>query len=150
MTLKMRSRSPKSNHFFPLSYWCICASLVKFQPLVQEIVCTYTFFYQNLSFKVPVWPCKWDQGHQNLITSFPHPNDVAVLVWSNSIYWFMRQSAHKARFLSLYNVVTLKMRSRSPKSNHFFPLCAHKLFSIKIWVSRHQCDLENEIKVTKI
>ena len=39
--------------------------------LVQEIVCTQTFFYQNLSFKVPVWPWKWGQVHQNLITSFP-------------------------------------------------------------------------------
>ena len=26
------------------------------------------------------------EGHQNLITSFPNPNDVSVLVWSNSIY----------------------------------------------------------------
>ena len=90
MTLKMRSRSPKSNHFFPLSWWCICASLVKFQPLVQEILCTQAFFYQNLGFKVPVWPWKCDQGHQNLITLFPHSSDVPVLVWSNSIYWFMR------------------------------------------------------------
>ena len=32
-----------------------------------------------------------------------------------------RQSAHKAHFLSIYNVVTLKIRSRSPKFNHFFP-----------------------------
>ena len=32
-----------------------------------------------------------------------------------------RQSAHKALFLSIYNVVTLKIRLRSPKSNHFFP-----------------------------
>ena len=87
----MRSRSPNRITFSP-SNWCICASLVKFKPLVQEIVCTQAFFYQNLSFKVPVWPWKWDQGHQNLITSFPHHNDVSVLVWSNSIYWFMRQT----------------------------------------------------------
>ena len=33
-----------------------------------------------------------------------------------------RQSAHKAHFLSIYNVVTLKIRSRSTKFNHFFPL----------------------------
>ena len=30
-----------------------------------------------------------------------------------------RLSAHKVHFLSIYNVVTLKIRSRSPKSNHF-------------------------------
>ena len=27
---------------------------------------------------------KKGQGHQNLITSFPHPDYVSVLVWSNS------------------------------------------------------------------
>ena len=32
-----------------------------------------------------------------------------------------RQSAQKAHCLSIYNVVTLKIRSRPPKSNHFFP-----------------------------
>ena len=44
VTLKIRSRSPKSNHFTPLSWWCISVSLVKFQPLLKEIVCTQTFF----------------------------------------------------------------------------------------------------------
>ena len=44
VTLKIRSRSAKSNHFFPASWWCICASLVKCQPLDKEIVCTQTFF----------------------------------------------------------------------------------------------------------
>ena len=33
----------------------------------------------------------------------------------------MRKSAHKTLLLSIYNVLTLKIRSRSPKSNHFFP-----------------------------
>ena len=33
-----------------------------------------------------------------------------------------RQSAHKAHFLIIYNVATLKIRSKPPKSNHFFPL----------------------------
>ena len=30
-----------------------CVHFVKFQPLVQDTVCTQAFFYQNLSFKVP-------------------------------------------------------------------------------------------------
>ena len=77
VTLKIRSRSPKSNHFFAPSLWCICASLVKFQPLVKEILCTQTFYFIN---KDPL-----------------------------------------GSFLSIYNVVILKIRSRSPKSNHFFP-----------------------------
>ena len=37
VTLKMRSRTPKSNHFFSPSQYCGYASLVKFHPLVQEI-----------------------------------------------------------------------------------------------------------------
>ena len=44
MNLKIKSRSAKSNK----------TSLLKFQPLVQDIVCTQAFFYQNLCFKVPV------------------------------------------------------------------------------------------------
>ena len=68
-----------------------------------------------------MWPWKRNKGHWNLITSFLNPNNVSVLILSNSIYWFMRQSAHKAHFLSIYNVVTLKIRSRSPKPNQFFP-----------------------------
>ena len=37
VTLKMRSRSPKSNQLSPPSQPCICASLVKIHPLVQKI-----------------------------------------------------------------------------------------------------------------
>ena len=44
VTLKMRSRSLKSNHFFPLSQWSICASLVKFHLLIHEIECTQGSF----------------------------------------------------------------------------------------------------------
>ena len=36
MTLKMRSRSPKSNQILSLSYWYIYVSLKKIHPLVQE------------------------------------------------------------------------------------------------------------------
>ena len=37
-----------------------------------------SLFGQNFTFKVLVWPWKWGQGHQNLITSFPCPIDVSV------------------------------------------------------------------------
>ena len=77
VTFKIRSRSPNSNYFFAPFLWCICASSVKLQPLVKEILCTRTFYFIN---KAPL-----------------------------------------GSFLSIYNVVTLKIRSRSPKSNHFFP-----------------------------
>ena len=39
MTLKIRSRSPKSNHSIRLSQGSFCASLVKIHPVVQEISC---------------------------------------------------------------------------------------------------------------
>ena len=35
--IKIRSRSPKSNHFLKLFQWCISASLVKILPLLQKI-----------------------------------------------------------------------------------------------------------------
>ena len=52
VTLKIRSRSPKSNHFFAPSLWCIYTSSVKFHPLVIEILCTQTFLLIN---KAPFW-----------------------------------------------------------------------------------------------
>ena len=39
VTLKTRSRSPKSNQLLSLSQWYIHASLMIFHPLVQEILC---------------------------------------------------------------------------------------------------------------
>ena len=37
--LENKVKSPKSNHFFPSSQQCVCESLVKIHPLVQEIQC---------------------------------------------------------------------------------------------------------------
>ena len=51
------------------------------ESMVQEIACRQVVFGQNLTFKVLVWPWKWGQGHQNLITSYSHPNNVSVPVW---------------------------------------------------------------------
>ena len=48
VTLKIRSMSPKSNHFFPMSQWCFCASLVKIHRLVQEVECRQGSFLQSL------------------------------------------------------------------------------------------------------
>ena len=53
-----------------------------------------------------------------------------MLVRSNSSHWLKRYCAQTfyfinkdplGSFLSIYNVVTLKIRARSAKSNHFFP-----------------------------
>ena len=37
-----------------------------------------------------VWPWKWGQGHQKLISSFHHPNNMTVQVWSKPTHWFRR------------------------------------------------------------
>ena len=39
VTLKMKSRSPKSNQHFSHSQWYICVSLAKICPINQEIEC---------------------------------------------------------------------------------------------------------------
>ena len=71
------------------------------------------------------WPWKLGHGNQNLINSFNYPNDTIHKVWPESIIWLKRQGADKF-FLSKCDFqsvgVTLNMRSRSPKSNCFFPI----------------------------
>ena len=84
-----------------------------------------SYFGQNLTFKVLVWPWWWGQGHQNLNISFLRPNGVSMQVWSKSTNWFRRYSADKAHFYNLYSVVTLKILSRPPKSKKFFKPSQH-------------------------
>ena len=52
ITSKMRSRSPKSNYFFPISQWCFYVSLVKINQLVQEIERKQGSFYSPYVFIV--------------------------------------------------------------------------------------------------
>ena len=73
VTLKMRSMSPKSNHFFPMFQWCFCATLVKIHHLFQEIR------VQTMLIITMWWPWNLGQGHQNLIKSLNHPN---ITIWS--------------------------------------------------------------------
>ena len=112
VTLKIGSRSPKSNQFVPPSQQCICASLVKICSLVQKI----------------------KSGNE-----ISHLKKVAV---------------------------TLKMMSRSPKSNQLFTPSQHCFYAslVKIcplvqkitpgneisYITKCRCDLEDEVKVTKI
>ena len=42
-------------------------------------------------------------------------------VWSKSIHLFRRYRVGKPNLISFHGLVTLKMRSRSPKSNQLFP-----------------------------
>ena len=47
VTLKMGSRSPKSNQFLSLSQQYSCTSLVKIHPFIQEIGCKKVIFQQS-------------------------------------------------------------------------------------------------------
>ena len=119
VTLKIRSRSPKSNQFFAISQWYICASLVKIHQFLQEIWCRQGIFQHSLT------SCDLenvDQGHQNLISSLPSPSDISVPVWSKSINFFRRYDADKLFFIILWPPMTLKIRSKSPKSNQSFAI----------------------------
>ena len=60
---------------------------------------------------------KFDHGHLNCITSFPHHNNLSLAVWSKSMHWFTRYTADKVHFYSLNSVVTLKIGSQSPNSD---------------------------------
>ena len=106
VTLKMRSRSPKSNHFFPMSQWCFYASLVKIHQLVQEIECRQGSRVQTrLIFTTFIvwWPWKLGQGHQTLIKSLNHPNVTIYEVWPESVIWFKRYGADKLFLVKIWN-----------------------------------------------
>ena len=136
VTLKIRSRSSKSNHVFHPYWWYICASLVKFHPLVEEILCTQTFYFIN---KAPLGSFL---SIYNVVTlkirsrSQKSNHFFATSLWcicASSVkfqplveeilctqtFYFINK-APLGSFLSIYNVVTLKIRSRSQKSNHVF------------------------------
>ena len=121
VTLKIRSRSPKSNKLLILSDLYRLANLVNL--MVPEIKVTkfksYSAFYhvqmlypcksgQNppagswdivhtstfwLKFGslVPHWPWKIGHGHQNQIS----PNVISLQIWLKSANQFMRYGAHK-------------------------------------------------------
>ena len=133
MTLKIRSRSPKSNHFFAPSLWCICASSVKFQPLVKKIVCTQTFYcinkahflsiYSVVTLKIRSRSPKSNHFFAPSLScicasSVKFQPLVKEILCTQTFYFINKDPL--GSFLSIYNVVTLKIRQRSPKSNHFF------------------------------
>ena len=95
VTLKIRSRSPKSNKLLILSDLYRLANLVTFHPKVHEIICRQTLFGLILNDYVWQWPWKWDQGHQNLFSFLTCPNVISMQIWLISAIWFMRYCAHK-------------------------------------------------------
>ena len=76
---------------------------------------------QNVTFKVLVWPWKWGQCHQNLIISYQSLNGFfAHLVKIHQLVQEIECRQGSFHFYSLYSVLTLKIRPKSPKSNQFF------------------------------
>ena len=125
VTMKIGSRLPNSDQIVYLFIYPNDAidgawfeSIIWFKSLGADKLS----LSQNLTFKVPMWPWKWGQNHQNLTTSFSCTKGISMQVRSTSIYWFRRQNADKAHFYSLYSVATLKIRSRSSNFNQIFSL----------------------------
>ena len=129
------SRSPKSNHIFSLSWWCIHVSLVKFHPLVKDIICTQTFYCINKahflsSYSVVTLKIRSRSPKSKhffalslwcIYASSVKFQPLTKEILCTQTFYFINK-APLGSFLSIYNVVTLKIRSRSPKSNYFFPL----------------------------
>ena len=127
VTLKIRSMSPKSDQIFKLSQHYNIWSLARFRHLVQEIECRQAFFGQTLKLLVFIvwWPRKLGQGHQNLIKSLIHTNVKIYMKFGQNPSFVSRDREQTSFFgqnLKFQSAgMTLKMRSVSPKSNHFFP-----------------------------
>ena len=88
MTLKIRPRWPKPNHFM-MSKCYIHANLVKISQLVQEILSTQASFGSNLAVYVPQWSRKIGQDHQNLISSSTRPNVTSMQICVKTSSWDM-------------------------------------------------------------
>ena len=117
VTLKMRSKSSKSNQFLSLSQQYSCASLVKIHPFILERGCRQAFFQQSEP------SCDLENGVKITkiqLVLFHVTKNIDVHVWSKSTHSFRRQGADKPFPNNLSLSVTLKMGSRPSKSNNFF------------------------------
>ena len=112
---------------------CMQGHLLSSQHIAKALQCRAQFFWLTLvctnvcskspyfgHFKAPVWPWKLGQGHQNIINSSPPPNNVSMLDWLKSTIRFRRYRT-ETKFWTFQSVcVTLKNRSRSPKTYQLF------------------------------
>ena len=90
VTLKIKSRSPKSNQIFKPSQCCNIWSLARICHLIQETGCSQAFFGQISKFQSAGVTLKMRSRSPKLITSFLPPNNAHVQVWSKSTDWFRR------------------------------------------------------------
>ena len=121
VTLKIRSRSSKPNKLLILSDLYRLANLVTFHPMVHEMQ-TNTFWlnFGGLSLKVTLKiRSRSPKSIQLCIMSkcYIHANLVKI---RQLVYDIVRRSTFLLKFGSLSPALTLKNRSRSPKSKQFF------------------------------
>ena len=131
------SRSPKSNHFFPMSQWCFYASLVKIHQLVQKISVQSRLIFSLYSVV------------NSKIRSRSPKSDNIFKPSQRYKTWSLARICHLVqeigcrqalflvkiwKFYSFYNVVTLKIRSWSPKSYQIFkPSKCYNIWSLT-WI----------------
>ena len=80
VTLKIRSRLPKSIKFFDMSQLYSQENLVRIQPLVQKILCRQESITSFSVFLLPL-PWKLGQGHQNLTNSLLCSSYISMQIW---------------------------------------------------------------------
>ena len=61
--------------------------------------------------KSPLWPWKWDQDHQHLISSLSCPNIIFLQVWYKSIHWFKRHYGQMEKIQHPSPSMTMTLRS---------------------------------------
>ena len=82
VTLKIRSRSPKSNLLFPSSQQCVYASLVEIHPLAQKI--SHGKEADEIRTKINIYPhpSGWGDINIHTVTAFYIPFSVYSLITS--------------------------------------------------------------------
>ena len=122
MIFKIKSMSQKFNHFLSISQWCFCTSLIKIHLLIQEIECRQCSFYSLYSV-VTLKITSWSPKSNQIFLTIPI---IQCTKFGQNLSFGLRDRVQTSCFGSKFDIqsggVTLKMRSRSPKSNHSF-LC---------------------------
>ena len=106
----------KIKSLLPMSHWCLYARLVKIHILVQEIVCRQGLLIQSLYCGDLENLVKVIKILSNLLT-IPMLQYIRI---GQNLSFGSRGRCFWSKFDIQIAGVTLKMRSRSPKSNHFF------------------------------